>query len=373
MPKLGYLLPTRERVMENHHETGSLLALAERAEALGFDSIWVGDSVTARPRHDPLTLLAAVAARTKKAELGTAVLLPALRNPVLLAHQVATVDRISEGRLILGIGIAADMPAIRREFEAMGVPFEKRVGRMNEAMRLCKALWSGKPVTWPRPGSEGRWTMTDAVLGPTPHRPGGPPIWFGGGLPAGRERTGRLYDGWFPNLPTPEEFPAQIAEVRTPGTALDMGMGQGRNSIWLARQGWKVTGFDPAVQAMAVAQQNAASLGLTLTTVEARDDTFDWGDNKWDLILLSYAGCDPANVPRIEKALKPGGVLGIEEHRLPVVTGTTADSVFVAQTPEELEGALAHINSRAMSLLKRKRALRLCRENLAWSPTLFQL
>ena len=120
MPKLGYLLPTRERVMEGHHETGSLLALAETAEGLGYDSIWVGDSVTARPRHDPLTLLAAVAARTRKAELGTAVLLPALRNPVLLAHQVATVDRIAEGRLILGIGIAADMPAIRRRVRGDG-------------------------------------------------------------------------------------------------------------------------------------------------------------------------------------------------------------------------------------------------------------
>jgi probable F420-dependent oxidoreductase len=214
MPKLGYLLPTRERVMENHHETGSLLALAEHAESLGFDSIWVGDSVTARPRHDPLTLLAAVAARTRKAELGTAVLLPALRNPVLLAHQIATVDRISEGRLILGIGIAADMPAIRREFEAMGVPFEKRVGRMNEAMRLCKALWTGKPVDW-----NGLWKVTQGTVGPTPHRPGGPPIWFGGGLPAGRERTGRLYDGWFPNLPTPEEYPAQIEEVRAAARA----------------------------------------------------------------------------------------------------------------------------------------------------------
>ncbi|MFI5000790.1 MAG: LLM class flavin-dependent oxidoreductase [Reyranellales bacterium] len=214
MPKLGYLLPTRERVMENHHETGTLLALAERAEALGFDSIWVGDSVTARPRHDPLTLLAAVAARTRKAELGTAVLLPALRNPVLLAHQVATLDRISEGRLILGIGIAADMPAIRLEFEAMGVPFDKRVGRMNEAMRLCKALWSGRPVDW-----DGLWKVKQGTVGPTPHRPGGPPVWFGGGLPAGRTRTGRLYDGWFPNLPTPAEFPAQMEEVRAAARA----------------------------------------------------------------------------------------------------------------------------------------------------------
>ncbi|MBM3808460.1 MAG: methyltransferase domain-containing protein [Acidimicrobiia bacterium] len=110
----------------------------------------------------------------------------------------------------------------------------------------------------------------------------------------------------------PNLFLTQIAERRTPGTALDMGMGQGRNSIWLARQGWQVTGFDPAVQAMAIAQQNAKSLGLTLTTIEARDDTFEWGENRWDLILLSYAGCDPANVPRIEKALKPGGVLIME-------------------------------------------------------------
>ena len=214
MPKLGYLLPTRERVMEGHHETGPLLKLAETAERLGYDSIWVGDSVTARPRHDPLTLLAAVAARTRKAELGTAVLLPALRNPVLLAHQVATLDRLSEGRLILGIGIAADMPAIRREFEAMGVPFDKRVGRMNEAMRLCKALWTGQPVDW-----DGYWTVKQGTVGPTPHRPGGPPLWFGGGLPAGRARTGRLYDGWFPNLPTPEEYPAQIAEVRAAAKA----------------------------------------------------------------------------------------------------------------------------------------------------------
>src|SRR5215468_12052382 len=102
MPNVGYLLPTREQIMEGKPDAASLLALAARAEALGYDSIWVGDSVLARPRHDALTLLAAVAARTRRAELGTAVLLPALRNPVLLAHQVATLDRIAEGRVILG-------------------------------------------------------------------------------------------------------------------------------------------------------------------------------------------------------------------------------------------------------------------------------
>src|ERR1700731_5420028 len=135
-PRIGYLLPTREQVMEGRPETAPMLALAERAEGLGYDSIWVGDSILARPRHEPLTLLAAVAARTKKAELGTAVLLPALRNPVVLAQQIATLDQISEGRYILGVGIASDVPNIRAEFVAAGVPFEKRVGRMMDGLRL---------------------------------------------------------------------------------------------------------------------------------------------------------------------------------------------------------------------------------------------
>jgi alkanesulfonate monooxygenase SsuD/methylene tetrahydromethanopterin reductase-like flavin-dependent oxidoreductase (luciferase family) len=126
-PKLGYLLPTREQVMEGKPDAASLLALATRAEAAGFDSVWVGDSLLARPRHEPLTLLAAVAGRVPRVELGTAVLLPALRNPVLLAHQVATLDQVCEGRLILGVGFAADVANIRAEFAAAGVPFEKRI------------------------------------------------------------------------------------------------------------------------------------------------------------------------------------------------------------------------------------------------------
>src|SRR5580658_10812937 len=147
-PRIGYLLPTREQVMEGRPEAAPLLALAERAEAIGYDSLWVGDSILARPRHEPLSLLAAVAARTRRAELGTAVLLPALRNPVVLAHQIATLDQISEGRYILGVGIASDVPNIRAEFVACGIPFGERVPRMLEGMRLCRALWRGEPVDW---------------------------------------------------------------------------------------------------------------------------------------------------------------------------------------------------------------------------------
>lgn len=208
-PKIGYLLPTRERIMAGQPGTGPMLALASRAEALGYDSIWIGDSLLAKPRHDPITLMAAVAARTERVHVGTAVLLPALRNPVVLAQQLATVDRIAEGRLILGVGIAADMETIRHEFGAAGVPFEKRVGRMMEGLRLCRALWTGEPVDW-----DGRWRVRQGVLAPTPHTPGGPPIWGGGSVRASLERAGRHFDGWFPTGPDAEGWGAQWREVR---------------------------------------------------------------------------------------------------------------------------------------------------------------
>ena len=207
--KLGYLLPTREQIMAGIPETRGLLDLASRAESLGFDAIWVGDSLTARPRHEPLSLLAAVAARVPRVELGTAVLLPALRTPVLLAHQAATIDQISEGRLILGVGIARDVPSIRAEFTAAGVPFERRVGRMIEGLTLARALWSGKPVD-----HEGFWSLKGASIGPTPFRPGGPPLWIAGSLPQSLERAGRLFDGWLPNSGSAEQWGQQWLEVQ---------------------------------------------------------------------------------------------------------------------------------------------------------------
>lgn len=213
-PKLGYLLPTRERIMEGKPETGPMLTLAERAAGLGFDSIWVGDSLLARPRHEPLTLLAGVAGRVPGVELGTAVLLPALRNPVVLAHQIATLDQVSEGRFILGVGIAADAPSIRAEFTAAGVPFDKRVGRMMEGLRLMRALWTGQPVDW-----DGRWQVSGGTLAPTPFRAGGPPVWIGGNLKASLDRAGKHFDGWFPIAPSPETFATQWADIKATARA----------------------------------------------------------------------------------------------------------------------------------------------------------
>ena len=171
--------------------------------------MWVGDSLLARPRHDPLTLLAAAAARTHKVQLGTAVFLPALRNPVVLAHQLATLDQISEGRLVLGAGIASDIPNIRMEFAAAGVPFEGRVGRMMEGLRLARALWAGKPVDW-----DGRWRVEAGVLGPTPYRSGGPPIWMAGSVRPALERAARHFDGWFANEASLARWTEQWGEVQ---------------------------------------------------------------------------------------------------------------------------------------------------------------
>lgn len=207
--KIGYLLPTREQIMAGQPETRGMLDLATRAEALGFDAIWAGDSLTARPRHEPLSLLAAVAARVPRVDLGTAVLLPALRNPVLLAHQAATIDQISEGRLILGVGIARDVPSIRAEFTAAGVPFERRVGRMIEGLTLARALWRGEPID-----HEGFWSLKAQAIGPTPFRPGGPPLWIAGSLPQSLERAGKFFDGWLPNSGRPEQWGRQWQEVQ---------------------------------------------------------------------------------------------------------------------------------------------------------------
>jgi alkanesulfonate monooxygenase SsuD/methylene tetrahydromethanopterin reductase-like flavin-dependent oxidoreductase (luciferase family) len=177
--KIDLLLPTREAVLSGNPDAGAMVELAERAEEAGFDSVWARDSLLARPRFEPLTLLAAVAARTRRVELGTAVLVAPLRNPVLLAHAAATVDQLAGGRLILGLGFGAKGAATRHEFAAAGAGYERRAASMREQMEICRLLWSGEEVSY-----EGRfWQVERARLLPRPFRCGGPPLWVGGSGP----------------------------------------------------------------------------------------------------------------------------------------------------------------------------------------------
>src|SRR2546423_521658 len=105
------------------------------------------------------------------------------------------------------------------------------------------------------------------------------------------ERWTRILTAEQPRFNTnPNAFMVEMTKDRKPGKALDVGMGQGRNALWLAQQGWEVTGFDPAERAVAVARANAAKLGVKLITEIKSYEQFDFGENRWDLILLSYIG-----------------------------------------------------------------------------------
>jgi probable F420-dependent oxidoreductase len=193
---------------------GDLLGTAELAEALGYDSVWVGDHLLWYvPSPDPVVLLGALAARTARLRLGTAVMLAALRPAVAVAKMGATLDHLSDGRFVLGVGIGGENPA---EFEAAGVPLAQRSARLDETLTLCRTLWSADgPVTF-----EGRFTRLTGVRFDLPPRTaGGPPVWVGGRAPGALARAGRLGDGWLAFVVTPERFAEGWASVRAHAVA----------------------------------------------------------------------------------------------------------------------------------------------------------
>jgi alkanesulfonate monooxygenase SsuD/methylene tetrahydromethanopterin reductase-like flavin-dependent oxidoreductase (luciferase family) len=209
---VGYLLPTRDAIMLGRPAAGPLIELGVRAEQLGFDAVWAGDSPLARARHDALLMLAALAPLTERAVLGTAVMLGALRPALLLAQAAATLDLLCEGRLVLGLGAGFPYPETERQFAAVGVPFEGRVRRLSETIGALRALWAdaGEPVS-----VEGRHVaLEDVALAPAPHRAGGPPIWLAGAGEAAERRVGRIGDGWLPYPPSPDLYAQGWERVR---------------------------------------------------------------------------------------------------------------------------------------------------------------
>ncbi len=199
----GFLLPTREVVMaQDTPDCRQIIDLAERAEGLGFDSVWAGDSILARPRLEALTTLAAVASRTQRVKLGTAVFLSALRHPVVLANEAANLDLLSEGRLILGLGIASKSNPVEQEFTACGVDFARRIGIFEEGVIIMRRLWTEPGVTF-----TGRhFQLQDVRLGLRPVHPSGIPVWLAGSVDNAYRRVLRLADGWFPNPASPQVF-----------------------------------------------------------------------------------------------------------------------------------------------------------------------
>ncbi len=196
--RIGILIPTRGVVMTSARRppVDECWAMARHADLAGYDAVWVGDSVVAKPRLEPLTTLAYVAAMTSRVRLGTAVLLPALRQPVVLAHQIANVDSLSRGRVVLGLGVGWSLPSAEREWAACGMDHKRRVRRLEEHVEIWRMLWRGEPVTHASHGVE----LTEHTIGPLPWTPAGPPVLITAGnrgefFPAQFERFARLGDG----------------------------------------------------------------------------------------------------------------------------------------------------------------------------------
>jgi alkanesulfonate monooxygenase len=184
-------------------DVDGILAYAERAEALGFESLWAWDHVLlgvepAFPILDSLSTLTAIAARTSRIRLGTGVLVLPLRNPVISAKVLASLDQISGGRLILGV--AAGWYA--REFDACGVPFKERGRIFERNLELLLRLWADEPLTARIDGLH----LREAVILPKPRQRPRPPILIGGYVDAVLRRVARLADGWLTYFYTPEAF-----------------------------------------------------------------------------------------------------------------------------------------------------------------------
>jgi alkanesulfonate monooxygenase SsuD/methylene tetrahydromethanopterin reductase-like flavin-dependent oxidoreductase (luciferase family) len=147
---IGLLLHTRQIIRQEDAARSfeQLWEDAAQAEQLGFDHIWLGDSVTVldKARGDCLTTMAALAARTSKIKIGAVPMLPALRNPVLLAHALATLDVISKGRIILGVSVGPVRDYIQRQFAACGVPPHEKAGRLGECIEIMRRLWTEKAI-----------------------------------------------------------------------------------------------------------------------------------------------------------------------------------------------------------------------------------
>jgi probable F420-dependent oxidoreductase len=185
-----------------------IFSLAEQIEALGYDSLWVGDHISFHtPMLDSLTLLSMFAARTKQITVGTAVYLLPLRHPTVVAKITASLDYLSSGRLIFGVGVGGENP---KEFEACGIPVHERGRRTDEGIEIVQKLWTESNVTY-----KGRYfQLTDVTLEPKPAQKPHPPIWVGGRSDAALRRAARVGAGWISYVVTPERFAQSMEKIK---------------------------------------------------------------------------------------------------------------------------------------------------------------
>jgi len=160
----------------------------KRAEVLNYDGLWVMEGILGRaPSLEPVTILSYVAALTENLRLGVAVILLTLRNPVQLAKSLASLDRVSNGRLDVGIGIGGHVPE-----EIFGYTSERRIRRFEESLQVMKSLWTESSVSY----SGTFWNFDSVSMKPRPVQQPHPPVWFGARVPAALKRATRYGDGF---------------------------------------------------------------------------------------------------------------------------------------------------------------------------------
>jgi probable F420-dependent oxidoreductase len=179
----------------------------ERLEAEPIDSLWTGGHIASRNAGpEAMASLVRLAALTDRVRVGTSILLLPLYPPAIVAKQIADVDRMTDGRVTLGVGIGGEYA---QEFRACQIPISERGRRTDEAIPLIRSLWSGQEISHSGP----YYSMTEVKIHPAPVQPGGPPIVVAGRkLPAMR-RAALLGDGWMPYLYSPERYADSVRTI----------------------------------------------------------------------------------------------------------------------------------------------------------------
>ncbi|MBL4721934.1 MAG: LLM class flavin-dependent oxidoreductase [Alphaproteobacteria bacterium] len=186
-----------------------LIEVVELVDRCGYDSLWMGDHVSFPiPMMDPLLMIAQAAVVSRRLTFGTGVYLLPLRHPAPVAKQVSTLDHLTEGRFIFGVGVGGEFP---KEYELCGVPITERGARLSEGMKVLRKLWSGEAVSH----DSSYYKFDDIPMQPPARQAGGPPIWVGGRSDAALRRAGRLADGYVSYVVTPDMFADSLVKIET--------------------------------------------------------------------------------------------------------------------------------------------------------------
>ncbi len=288
----------------------ALIEYGVKMEELGYDSLWVWDHILLGvdphfPIIDALSLLTAVAARTETIKLGTGILVLPLRNPLVLAKQLSSMDQISGGRLLLGMASGW----YKREFDAVGVPFNKRGKIMDQNLEIMTRLWQEDSVS----GQYGDHEMKASVMFPKPAQQPRPPILIGGYVDAVLKRAAVDGDGWLTYFYTPEGFTKSWDKItafaeeagKDPATLLNCNqlpimVGKSREDIEEPMMEWLNAEWDFA--SWSDSTVDSAIMGTVDECVEQLQAHLDVGVQKIIFVPYKY---EPEQVEIIAKEIIP--------------------------------------------------------------------